>query len=368
MCSLCSNNPFPLRNVCTQTLSACADNPLDERRPELASAEDGCPTALLALAVRCWGDDVKGRPTFVQCVEALKELHTLKTGALGSSDFKRCYDLPTLRVTMASEVFGKVVAFVKLYCVVHGLTSDAQQILLETFIEKLQRETAKHSMVDVCAEAGPAAELLWTSALRFNGMGAHCLELCSLLNRSLRDDNKQLMPATADLVHAINDALCVAGPRKGLARHEFPPGDHGYPPGTTFRGTGFDDRFRSFFENDKKYRVPGLLATSFSRTTAEEFRDRAAADGGPGVLWVVHVDPAGEHDMSKRCKHVNFLSHSHILDARGNPKEAEYLFTAYSVFEVVSTHWAADRKHTVVLRAAPDNSIEDDTLPSAPWY
>ena len=92
-------------------------------------------------------------------------MRTLKTGMFGSSDFKRCYDVPALAITMASEVFAKVVAFLKVYCVAHRLTSDAHQALLTAFIEKLQRETGKHKTcgvytVDVCAEAGPAAELV----------------------------------------------------------------------------------------------------------------------------------------------------------------------------------------------------------------
>ena len=45
-----------------------------------------------------------------------------------------------------------------------------------------------------------------------------------------------------------------------------------FPPnGQIFRGGGFDDSFRGFFTVGKQYRVPGFLATSFSRSKAEEF-------------------------------------------------------------------------------------------------
>ena len=63
------------------------------------------------------------------------------------------------------------------------------------------------------------------------------------------------------------------------------------------------------------------------------------AYGRQGILWVVHVDPAGEHDPSRRCKHVNFVSHSLIVDHAGAPAEREYLFAAYSIFTVRSVEW-----------------------------
>ena len=77
------------------------------------------------------------------------------------------------------------------------------------------------------------------------------------------------------------------------------------------------------------WQVPGFLATSFSRTVAEEFRDTHAyvPPGGSRILWTVHVDPAGEHDETRRCQHVNFVSHSHIKNPDGTPREAEFLFT-----------------------------------------
>jgi hypothetical protein len=44
--------------------------------------------------------------------------------------------------------------------------------------------------------------------------------------------------------------------------------------GVTYRGGGFDDAHRSFFTAKKQYRQPCYLATSFSRSKAEEFRGR----------------------------------------------------------------------------------------------
>ena len=85
--------------------------------------------------------------------------------------------------------------------------------------------------------------------------------------------------------------------------------------------------------------------------------------GGSRVLWVIHVDPRGQHDPSFRCKHVNFVSSSHL------PGESEYLFAAYSTFTVLSTHWGeGGTPSRVELEAASDNLVEREDLPLAPWY
>ena len=108
----------------------------------------------------------------------------------------------------------------------------------------------------------------------------------------------------------------------------------------------------------------GFLATSFSQATAQQFiHDNAVAMGKQGILWVVHIDPAGAHDASMRCKHVNFVQNSLV------PGEDEYLFTAYSVFTVRSVAWGAEGAvHRVELDAALDNALEREDLPLAPWY
>jgi hypothetical protein len=86
--------------------------------------------------------------------------------------------------------------------------------------------------------------------------------------------------------------------------------------------------------------------------------------GKPAVLWEVHVDPAGEHDPVRRCKHVNYVLNSLV------GREHEYLFTAYSVFTVRRVEWSADATtlSRIELEAALDNSVEDEDLPLAPWY
>ncbi len=80
------------------------------------------------------------------------------------------------------------------------------------------------------------------------------------------------------------------------------------------------------------------------------------------VLWKIVFDP------KRGCKHVNLIA-SH------NPDEVEFLFSAYSAFEVKSVNWSntpqdCARPHEITLLAAPDNKNDEnfpEHLPLAPW-
>ena len=150
---------------------------------------------------------------------------------------------------------------------------------------------------------------------------AHEKEICSLLNAAIRDDDTILSTPAASLTHRIN-ALCLVA--RTNAHLPFPP------EGEVYRGGGFDDTHIGFFTPGRQYRVPGFLATSFSRVTATRFLRTAEAYGQQAVMWVVHVDPSGEHDAAHRCAHVNYVSHTHVGG------EAEFLFVPYSIFTVRS--------------------------------
>jgi hypothetical protein len=81
------------------------------------------------------------------------------------------------------------------------------------------------------------------------------------------------------------------------------------------------------------------------------------------VLWIIELDPV------RRCNHVN------LVTATLAPGEFEFLFSAYSAFEVVRVHWSPTpqdkaRPHEITLRAAPDNkddALFPEDLPLAPW-
>ena len=228
-------------------------------------------------------------------------------------------------------------------------------------MQLLTLQTGARPEVDALGKAGFTAELLWTSNEKFEGVGdEHKNELCSLLNAAIRSDEEQLMPSAARLARSIN-ALCVV--RHAGVLHDL----RDFPvEGVTFRGTGFDNHYRPFFDSEpnKKYRVPGFLATSFSEKKAIEFAfNNGTALGRPRVLWVVHVDRRGRDDAKYRCKHVNFVKHAHVTG------EQEYLFSAYSVFTVRTCVWAeGDALSRIEVNAALDNLAEPEDLPLAPWY
>eukprot|EP01046_Picozoa_sp_COSAG06_P041204 COSAG06_NODE_5087_length_3731_cov_98.491465_2_plen_97_part_00 len=90
----------------------------------------------------------------------------------------------------------------------------------------------------------------------------------------------------------------------------------------------------------------------------------------------LHIDPAGDHDADRRCKHVNYVSHSHVGG------EAEFLFAPYSIFTVHSVNWGeGGAPHRTQLYATTDNRAQaeggggqwatpegSEELPLAPWY
>eukprot|EP01045_Picozoa_sp_COSAG04_P000430 COSAG04_NODE_10_length_43369_cov_4.059025_10_plen_154_part_00 len=152
-------------------------------------------------------------------------------------------------------------------------------------------------------------------------------------------------------MRAINE-LCVSVP----PRPPFPACNECY------RGGGFDDRYRSFFVANRKFRQPAYLAASFSSDVAKQFMARS--DAATKVRWIIQLDP------ELMCSHVSLVTRR----VEGLPDEEEYLFAPYSVFTVVSASWAwdvaegtDDSPHVIVLRAAPDNKAEPEDLPLAPW-
>ena len=138
----------------------------------------------------------------------------------------------------------------------------------------------------------------------------------------IRSDNAEAAPHIAVIVRAVNTLLISR--RKDLQFVQFPR------DGVTYRGGGLPHNHKAFFQCGTKYRVPGFLATSFSQQVADRFMLWADQRGENCVLWIIHVDPEGEHLASKRCLHVNYVEHR----ALGVPLEEEYLFAPYAPFTV----------------------------------
>ncbi len=180
------------------------------------------------------------------------------------------------------------------------------------------------------------------------------IELCSLLNRALRDDNpdESSMRPAVRLTRALN-AFCVTD---NADTHDWPESNR------TFRGTVLPREHQYFYRVGKSYRVPMFIATSFDRSIATDFMGRAAqaADNETHepVLWTFVLDPGD------RCRHVNYIE----------TREKEFLFAPYSAFKVVSAVWqeepTAAHPHQISLAVASDNldrAAWPLELPLAPW-
>ena len=260
---------------------------------------------------------------------------------LADSHFQAQFGTQILKVTLATEVFANVSGFLQSFLQASPTTTAA----VSNFVERLRKEVVDAG-IDSMGHAGAVAELLWSSAVTMQGNGGNGgRRLYSFINQALREDPADEVVAwrLAGVVRAINAVRNVRGRAPDAIR--FPPG------GMTYRGGGFNDTHKSFFQVGRKYRVPGFLATSFSKEVSISFRDLAT---GSSILWVVH--------SKKGCKHA-YLIDSHL------PHEKEFLFTAFSVFTVRKVEWGtAGAPHLVELDAAFDNEVESKELPLAPWY
>jgi len=144
----------------------------------------------------------------------------------------------------------------------------------------------------------------------------------------------------------------------GVARNE--PAKIPWPADfTLYRGGALPKQHRSFFAPGVKFRAPRYTATSTKRDVAEEFVGKNSSPYEQnGVLWVVKID------RMYKCKHVNYLDK--ISSCKG---EAEFLFPAYSPFEVleVTPPTSAVPYTMITLKAAVDGKHEPEDLPLSPW-
>ena len=189
---------------------------------------------------------------------------------------------------------------------------------------------------------------LWTTAERF----ADKVELCSILNKALRDDSAEIMGHVAIIVRAIN-MQCVS---RFSGKHIKWPKSN-----TTYRGTSMPRAALMWYTQGKEYRVPMYLATSSDEDKAEEFMR-----GGSGlepVMFIFHFDKV------KRCKHVNFVNKTTVKG------ENEFLFAPYSVFTVRRAEVVKEPRvteferiyHIVEVDVAYDNTKHSLELTLAEW-
>ena len=235
-----------------------------------------------------------------------------------------------------TRLWAAVETLVRAHCTRSGIPWDYEG---SQFLRHL-REEAEENEKDAVPQA---AQRMWTSPLRLRK-----LELCSIINHTVRADRAEGMAALAELTRAINMLCVTAGKKVGA-------------PDTNlcYRGGGFDDSHRKFYRQGVKYRQPAFLATSFSKDVASIFLGRAG-QGMAKVLWLIRIHPV------KKCVHVNLVRRR----VAGLGSEQEYLFAPYSVFTVKQATWRSGSKddpHVIELLAAPDNKLEPEGLPLAPW-
>ena len=283
------------------------------------------------------------------------------------------------KLQQATDIFNAVKALVKASAASKGVsdyeTNDYLRKLQDMAFECLHTEGVEDMAVR-----------LWTSAARYTDR-----ELCSILNEAIRRDACAIdvvsvgADCAADATELLQPAVTLTcmiqhhlnSERRGAHRTQWPEGPEA-PVGkgrsseanTTFRGAELPEQHKCFFEALAAahqadalrgvYRVPMLLATSFEKRVAKRFMNRID-DGKPKVLFIVRLD------RDQDCKQVNFLSKTEVEG------EAEFLFSAYSVFRVQSVQWSetperSSTPHQITILASPDNSEEPEDVPTAPWH
>ena len=61
-----------------------------------------------------------------------------------NSNFKREYEESGIvLITKAAQIISKISDFIHVYCYVHGLTSEAQKVVAEQFVDRLQKEAVR---------------------------------------------------------------------------------------------------------------------------------------------------------------------------------------------------------------------------------
>jgi len=248
-----------------------------------------------------------------------------------------------------------------------------------SFVKELE-QCKKHK--SFAKDVGSTAQYLWTSAQRHG-----TTELCSILNRAIREDDPNATIHAVVFANAINMLLVedrgVQPWLQKVFKQSYPypgllgkgiqrlvlklknPLPHSARYCCTWRGGGFRDVYRNFFELDKWYRIPGFLATSLDLNTALKFLRRRKK--GPRILWCILLDHRGQTKSEFRCKHAKFVLKTEVAG------EMEFLFAPYSVFKVVRADFSprdwSDRKahYTVLIEAAIDNSVHKEDMELAPW-
>jgi len=253
-------------------------------------------------------------------------------------------------------------------------------VVTSRFIEGLQnyvRNFCYDAFIDD-DDVKTVAELMW-SAGKFGGVKS---ELCSLLNRAIREDSEcpNLVLEHAVLItRAINMNLVASVNDHAPSRISDASRFKDWPNGpqadinsggwssnknTTWRGGGMPAADLQWYldlekQDCKKFRTMMFVASSFSRSKADYFSkmryDKNDPDGTGKVLFKLNFE---RHN----CLHVNYI------DRTSYPQEKEFLLPPYSALELVrvqKSHDLDQKPHVVEVNVLPDNQGEALQLPLA---
>ena len=282
----------------------------------------------------------------------------LASRTFATSNYKRYY-VAAESAPFQHNLLRAVNAMLTLFATRMNPTLDEETVEdgVYTLMRRVQTD-AFENRKDLQDDVDVAAEYLWTSTQKHRIVNR--MELCSVINAVIRDDFADEIAASIMIFRSINS-------RRVRRISDGPSLDEqSYPPkGETWRGGGFRDEFKPFFERieGEKYRVPGFLATSHDKKIAAGFAYKVNHDH-PRAMWRVAFDKRGKDDPEYRVQHMSFVTKS-LIGA-----ECEYLFAPYSVFTLVSVKWSTrlNEPHHFTIEAALDNQEEDEELPLAPWY
>ena len=305
-----------------------------------------------------------------QMAEALREALRVKF-TFATSRFKLLYG-PTgpagsgkAGLPHQYELFNATHQLVLEYAQRHGCESASA----DSYFGRVQQNAViAGGTSELLAQIKYVAVRLWTTAETMVVPGGHGVELCTMINDALR--NEQLRSVTVEhavvFARALN-AFCVTRGSGGPLQWPEPTAAGEI---CTYRGGGLPREHKAFYTVGKQFRVPMFLATSASPGIANRFMERARVEDK--VLWKFKFDETLA--PAERCKHINFIDRTdQTVDG-----ENEYLFAPFSAFKVLSVEWSAQptvaSPHRVCLAVAPDNrgppSMPDgppEDLPLAAW-
>ena len=263
---------------------------------------------------------------------------------------------------------------------------------------------------------GELASLLWSVGWSQSEYGR---SFCDILNTTLRaDQDAEPLRLATQIVRAMNlnsmahrslrscarthrrQRAPAAAEGSGSAAAAAAAAESAWPAhDETYRGGGLPEQYVKWFAVGRHFRAPALVATSFRRSTATQFTQRAVQGQADGallpVVWTFHFH------ADLRCRHVNLIEGpfgprgaggpggpcgstpssgsasggegASVKDADGElqPLGHEFVFPPYSAFAVREVHAPASPSWTdpieVHLDVEPDNIDASQDLPLAPW-